>query len=274
MARIRSIHPSQWTDGNFVCMSPLARLLAIALRNEADDNGVFPWQPVNIKLRLLPMDSCNIVELLEEIEAGKILDRYTVDDNEFAIIRAFQRYQSPRKPRFQYPVPAQLPKGFSLHPDFKGCEYDGTVLVPNRYGTGTVLVPHRYGMERDKERERERDREKEKDTSSGLVSAESQQAELPATASPVVMTFPCEGPKKSWDLREDKLREYEQTFSKLDVKLELHNALQWLRDNPSRQKTHVGMTRYLGNWLSKAQNSRNTASRKPDPKKAGGTPYL
>ena len=33
MARIRSIFPNQWTDDGFVSCSPLARLLAIALRN-------------------------------------------------------------------------------------------------------------------------------------------------------------------------------------------------------------------------------------------------
>ena len=57
MARIRSLHPGQWTDEAFVAVSPLARLLALGLRNEADDEGVFPWKPVTLRMRLLPADN-------------------------------------------------------------------------------------------------------------------------------------------------------------------------------------------------------------------------
>ncbi len=52
MARIRSIHPGQATDEDFVQCSPFARLLAIFVRNEADDHGVFKWKPVTLKMRI------------------------------------------------------------------------------------------------------------------------------------------------------------------------------------------------------------------------------
>jgi hypothetical protein len=49
--RIRSLHPEQFTDDQFVSCSPLARLLALGVRNQSDDNGIFEWNPVKLKMR-------------------------------------------------------------------------------------------------------------------------------------------------------------------------------------------------------------------------------
>ena len=75
MARIRSIHPGQWTDEDFVSLSPFARLLAIALRNEADDQGVFEWKPVTIKIKLFPADNVDVPALLDELVAARQIAR-------------------------------------------------------------------------------------------------------------------------------------------------------------------------------------------------------
>ena len=56
MPRIRSVHPGQWTDENFVSCRPTARLLALGLRNEADDQGIFEWKPLTLKMRLFAAD--------------------------------------------------------------------------------------------------------------------------------------------------------------------------------------------------------------------------
>ena len=75
MARIRSIHPEQWTDDQFVTTSPLARLVALGIRNEADDNGVFEWNPIKLKMRLLPADNCDMDSLLGELLSTKQIRR-------------------------------------------------------------------------------------------------------------------------------------------------------------------------------------------------------
>lgn len=115
MARIRSVHPGQWTDERFVTTSPMARLLAIGLRNEADDNGIFEWKPLQLKMRLFPADNCDVPELLEELSAtGQVL-RYEVAGRPFGIIRNFTKYQSPKYPTFYHPVPSVIPEGYALH---------------------------------------------------------------------------------------------------------------------------------------------------------------
>jgi hypothetical protein len=53
MARIRSVHPSLFTDEAWVSCSPLARVLYIGLLTDADDQGLFEWKPIQIKMRLL-----------------------------------------------------------------------------------------------------------------------------------------------------------------------------------------------------------------------------
>lgn len=74
-------------------------------------------------------------------------------------------------------------------------------------------------------------------------------------ADPVLLTFPTVGGEvKEWHLRQSKLAEYREAFPGLDALAECRKALQWLRDNPSRQKTPRGMARFLGSWLGRAQD--------------------
>ncbi len=105
MARIRSIHPGQWTDEGFVQLSPWARLLAIGLRNEADDNGIFEWKPLLLKMRLFPADTVEIAPLLVELVEHKQIEHYEVRNRGYGCIRNFRKYQSPKKPRAVHPLP-------------------------------------------------------------------------------------------------------------------------------------------------------------------------
>jgi len=43
------------------------RLLAIAIRNFADNNGVFQWKPVKLTMQCFPNDGCDVVPLLQEL---------------------------------------------------------------------------------------------------------------------------------------------------------------------------------------------------------------
>lgn len=118
MARIRSIHPEQWTDPEFVSCSPLARILAIGLRNEADDSGIFEWNPIKLKMRVLPADNCDVDALLTELVSTGQIMAYTADERRYGLIRSFQRFQRPKEPSFKYPLPPisiALPSGYSFH---------------------------------------------------------------------------------------------------------------------------------------------------------------
>ncbi len=68
------------------------------------------------------------------------------------------------------------------------------------------------------------------------------------------MTFPLRS-GSHWELPPEKLQEWQETYWPELVDRELPKALQWLRDNPVRRKTARGMTRFLGQWLSRASSN-------------------
>ena len=108
MGRIRSLHPGQWTDEDFVGLSFPARLLAIGLRNEADDNGVFEWKPVVLRMRLFPADTVDVPELLAELISANQVKEFSCDGRVFGAIRNFRVYQNPKSPKAQFPIPPEL----------------------------------------------------------------------------------------------------------------------------------------------------------------------
>lgn len=164
MARIRSIHPGQWTDEDFFSCSMGARLAAIAIRNEADDNGIFPFKPLTLKARIFPADNLDMSALLNElIETNQIIVFECEEGKRFGIIKNFQKFQSPRKPTFYHPVPTgELPTGYQLHSDYKP---KSSIPVPNQYGTGT-------GIEVEREKEKEREEEQESNANALLVASD------------------------------------------------------------------------------------------------------
>lgn len=107
MARIRSVFTDQWTDDEFLSCSPLARLLALGLRNIADDFGVFAWKPVQIKIRLLPMDNCDVTELLQELVSNNQIRFFDESGRGYGVIRNFRKWQKPQKPKSWHPLPPE-----------------------------------------------------------------------------------------------------------------------------------------------------------------------
>lgn len=129
MARIRSVHPGQWTAGDFLECSPLARLLALALRNAADDHGIFRWKPKTLKAECLPADNCDIDALLCELITNDQVKKYAVDGKEYGLIVDFTQWQRPKKPKYVHPVP----DGFST----------STEPVPDEDTTEPEIPPQR-----------------------------------------------------------------------------------------------------------------------------------
>lgn len=104
MARIRTIKPEFFTSEDIVSLSPLARLLYIALWCEADKDGRMVWKPVTFRLRYLPGDSCDINALCVEILSRGLIVLY---GDGFAHIPAFSAHQhvNPREAASQLPDP-------------------------------------------------------------------------------------------------------------------------------------------------------------------------
>ncbi|NNM75039.1 hypothetical protein [Enterovirga aerilata] len=108
MARIRSLHPGQWTDESFVSCSAMARLLSLALRNLADDHGVFEWKPLGLKMQIFPADTVDLPALLSELVSSDQIREFEVDGKRYGAIRNFRKWQRPESPKYRHPLPDEL----------------------------------------------------------------------------------------------------------------------------------------------------------------------
>ena len=136
MARIRTIKPEFFTSEDIVNLSPLARLLYIALWCEADREGRLSWKPKTFKMRYFPGDSLNIEKLCEELLAASLIVCY---GDQYAVIPAFHAHQhiNPRESATQLPEP----------------DYDASTTRQPRVSTRTNLDMHAQGGREGKGRE-------------------------------------------------------------------------------------------------------------------------
>lgn len=131
MSRIRSVHPALFTDEAWVSCSPLARLLVIGLWTDADDQGIFEWKPLQLKMRLLPGDTANTSDLLAEIAAAGIVLAFDADGKKYGAIRNFRKFQRPQKPNSIHPLPESIAV-------FVGISSTDPRPVRDQYDTGTI----------------------------------------------------------------------------------------------------------------------------------------
>lgn len=109
MARIRTIKPEFFTSEDIVSLSPLARLLYIAIWCEADKEGRLSWKPKTFKLRYLPADNCDIDALCAELIAQGVVRLY---GDGLAYVPSFADHQhiNPRESASTLPAPDETPR--------------------------------------------------------------------------------------------------------------------------------------------------------------------
>lgn len=117
MARIRSVHPSLFTDEAWVSCSPLARILYVGLWTDADDQGLFEWKPLQIKMRLLPGDAGDVPEMLSELEGVGLVQAYEAEGKRYGAIANFRKFQRPQKPNAIHPLPEKIAEYVGLAPE-------------------------------------------------------------------------------------------------------------------------------------------------------------
>ena len=105
MARIRSIHPGLWTDESFMSVSPFARLLFMGIWGECDDNGVFEWKPLTLKMKVLPADNIAVPDLLAELSSFSLLKQFSENGKSVGAVRNFCKWQRPKAPQVVHPFP-------------------------------------------------------------------------------------------------------------------------------------------------------------------------
>lgn len=104
MPRIRSVHPGLFTDEAFVALSDAAQVFLIGLWTEADDQGVFEWKPLTLRMRLRPTKDGDVEALLAELSAVNAIATYETDGRQYGAIRNFRKYQRPKSPKEMHPI--------------------------------------------------------------------------------------------------------------------------------------------------------------------------
>lgn len=93
MSKIRGIKPETWTDKKIVQLSPLARLLFIGMWNFCCDNGHTENSPIQLKMRVLPADNCDINELIKELLDSDLV----VVEGDYLHVPTLTEHQRPHK---------------------------------------------------------------------------------------------------------------------------------------------------------------------------------
>lgn len=111
MSRIRYLKPGFFTDDDLGGCSLPARILFAGLWTVADREGRLEDRPRRLKVQLLPYDDVDCDELLDELEANKLIIRYEVFETSYIAIPGWSKHQ---KPHHQEPESA-IPEPSSSH---------------------------------------------------------------------------------------------------------------------------------------------------------------
>lgn len=79
-----------------------ARVLLLGIWTESDDQGVFEWKPVTLKMRIFSADNLDVVPLLEELKVADAIRQFSFEGKSHGAVRNFCKYQKPKTPKFRY----------------------------------------------------------------------------------------------------------------------------------------------------------------------------
>ncbi len=138
MARIRSVHPGLFTDEAFVALSDSAQVFLIGLWTEADDQGVFEWKPLSLRMRLRPTKDGDVGKLLAELAAVDAIASYEIDGRQYGAIRNFRKYQRPKFPKEMHPISDEFRNYVGLSPPNSEMPPDKTDSNSTKRGNGSA----------------------------------------------------------------------------------------------------------------------------------------
>lgn len=78
-------------------------------------------------------------------------------------------------------------------------------------------------------------------------------AETAEPSSTPVLVFPCDGKIREWGLTQEQIDGWKALFPSRDILSDCRGALAWVLGNPSRKKTHLGMSKFLVGWIIRNQ---------------------
>jgi hypothetical protein len=228
-----------------------AEVVYVRLIAMSDDNGRYYGDAKMVMAKLLTqrmvdgaVDADEVEKRLADLERVGLIERYEVEGKQYLqMVNYFKRLRSDVDHDIRFPA------------------QDGTTpaRVRNDDGTTTGLQPNPTIPNQNQTQE---------DANASCSEPDKSAAERP------VLVFPCVGNgPKTYPLNATKIGEYAEAYPGVDVRAECRKALQWLRDNTSKRKTHRGMPKFLNSWLERAQNrarpdgNRSAFGGKPPPRK-------
>jgi hypothetical protein len=221
MARIRTIKPEFFTSEDIVAMTPLARLLYVALWCEADREGRLTWKPKTFKMRYFPEDQCDINALCQEVlERG------------LAVL---------------------FGEGFAYIPTFKVHQH-----INPRESQSTIADPH-VATRKPRVSTREStvsDAQVGREGREGSNSTEPDAGSVQASGFAIPLNDGSE-----YQVAAQALAEWAQSFPAVDVEQELREMRAWSNANKEKRKTKAGIDRFIVRWLQKAQDSPSRTKR-------------
>lgn len=233
MARIRTIKPEFFTSEDIVSLSPLARLLYIALWCEADREGRLAWKPRTFKMRYLPIDDCSIEDLCSELITAQLVKLY---GDGFAVIPKFKLHQhlNPRE------AVSTLPD-----PDASTTRQPRVIDASARVQAPSVT-------------RREEGKGKEGDSDASSLTGDTH---VTPVAPPVILIPLVDG--SDHGITASRVAEWSASYPAVNVLQQLRQMREWCLAKPSRRKTRRGIDAFIVGWLGRAQD-RGGAGIAPD----------
>jgi hypothetical protein len=149
MARARSIKPGFFHDCDLLALPPLARLIFAGLWTIADRSGRLKDKPAQIKLDILPVDQCDMNEMLEKLAQAKFIIRYEIDGQRFIQIRTWCEHQNPHKDERHSIIPAPCNNSASTVQTPKSHSASSPQVSENKeHRANTVQAPYKHGANR------------------------------------------------------------------------------------------------------------------------------
>ncbi|KQP02641.1 hypothetical protein ASF26_14525 [Methylobacterium sp. Leaf93] len=116
-------------------------MLWIGLWCEADDQGVFEWKPLTLKMRLMPAATISVEPLLQELVDAGCVQRFEAGRS-YGVVRNFVKHQRPKSPKDIHPLPDALRNYAGFNGD--GSRPDATT-GRKRFASGSERVPNSPG---------------------------------------------------------------------------------------------------------------------------------
>jgi len=209
------------------------RLLFIGLWTLADREGRLEYRPKRIKMQLFPADDIDITRSLTELHDSKLIELYTVKDQQLINIPHFKKNQNPHPNEAKSMLHAPGCNGL-CNEGSRNDKSNPACSLLSRTSIPPPIVPP-PSPDRDK----------------GESPGNSPKGEQPRN---VFLTIPLVD-NTDHPITESQLEKWQAAYPAVDVGQTIQRIASWNENNPKQRKTKRGINRHIDNWLAREQDN-------------------